>query len=177
MKLKFGLPVIALAALFYSCDKKEDPEPDENELITTIKLVLTSGTQTKTFLWKDLDGDGGKAPVITGDTLSKKTTYSYALTFLDESKTPAEDVTAEIREKANEHLVVFTPNPSNLLTVTITDKDSKNLPLGLAGTIATIDSTKNGVLKIRLRHQPGSKDGSAVPGSDDANIDFPIFIK
>lgn len=176
MKLKIGLSVIALAAMFFSCDKKEDPEPDENELITTIKLVLSDGTKTKTFLWKDLDGDGGKAPVITADTLAVKTTYTYALTFLDESKTPVQDITAEIREKANEHLVVFTPNPANLLTVNITDKDSKNLPLGLAGTIKT-DSSKTGALKIRLRHQPGTKDGSAVPGSDDANLDFPIVIK
>ncbi len=173
------LPLLALAALS-SCKKDNtDPEPDENELITTIELTLRAGSETaKVFTWKDTDGDGGNAPVITPISLDKGKTYTYSLRFLDESKSPVEDITAEIQEKKDEHLVVFTPTPASLLTVTVTDKDSKNRNVGLAGTMQTQAAAGTGKLKIQLRHQPnGTKDGTATPGSDDANVDFDVEIK
>ncbi|MDQ1087327.1 hypothetical protein [Siphonobacter sp. SORGH_AS_1065] len=172
------LPLLALVTLS-SCKKdNKDPEPDENELITTVELTLKAGNETaKVFTWNDPDGDGGNAPVITPISLDKGKTYTYSLRFLDESKSPIEDITEEIQEKKDEHLVIFTPTPSSLLTVTITDKDSKNLNVGLAGTIQTQSSAGTGKLKIQLRHQPGTKDGTATPGSDDANIDFDVEIK
>jgi type 1 fimbria pilin len=168
------LPLIA-AILLAGC-KADDPEPDENELITTVMLRFTSGGTTRTFSAKDLDGDGGVAPVLDKITLAPNVTYDLAVEFKDESKSPVVDITSEVSEEADEHLVIYTPNPSGLMTVTVTDKDSKNLPIGLRGTARTQATAGTGKLTVQLRHQPGTKNGTPGPGSDDANVTFDVEI-
>ncbi|MFT4032829.1 MAG: hypothetical protein QM669_10450 [Siphonobacter sp.] len=169
------LPFIGIVILT-ACDSKGDPEPDENELITTVQLTVTDpGNVSKTVSWKDSTGSG-KA-VIDTLILSKNVSYTYSVKFLDQSQSPEEDITTEIKERSDEHLLVFTPSPTALLAVTITDKDKNGLPIGLVGSMQTQTTAGTGKLKIQLRHQPGVKDGSAVPGSDDANVDFPVVIQ
>jgi hypothetical protein len=48
---------------------------------------------------RDLDGDGPNAPVVTvsGDLLVN-TTYTGSVSFLNESITPADDITLELKE-------------------------------------------------------------------------------
>ncbi len=178
MQKKFWLyvPLLALVALS-SCKKENDPEPDENELITTVQLTLTANGSSKVYTWKDVDGEGGQAPVIDSIVLAKNQAYTYSVRFLDESKSPVEDVTEEIRKESDEHLVVMTPSPTGSLTVTTTDKDRNNRPIGLVGEIKTSATAVKGKLKVQLRHQPGVKDGSPIPGDDDANVDFDVEIK
>ena len=124
------LAALLLAAPLFatSCkDDKEDPQPDdENELITTVRYTLTpvGGGAAVTAESKDLDGDGGNAPVTSTLTLAANTTYTGTITFLDESKSPAEDITAEVSAESDEHLVVYTPAPANLVSITRTDRDA-----------------------------------------------------
>lgn len=169
------LPLIA--ALLLTACKADEPEPDENELITTITLRFTEGGTTRTFSAKDPDGEGGAAPVLDKITLAPNKTYDLAIEFKDESKSPVVDITSEILEEADEHLVVYTPNPSGLMTVTVTDKDAKNYPIGLKGTAQTQATAGTGKLTVQLRHQPGTKNGTPGPGSDDANVTFDVEIK
>lgn len=174
--------LLGLVLTLGSC-KKEDPAPeDENELITTVRLKFTENgtTTTQTFEWKDLDGDGGAAPTISSISLRPSRTYKLEVEFLDESKTPVENKTSEILREADEHLVVVTPSASSLFTYTATDKDSRNFPIGLAGTLVT-GAASTGTIKVQLRHQPPVngqpvKDGTATPGSDDANVTFPLTL-
>jgi hypothetical protein len=69
-----------------------------------------------------------------------------------------------------------------MMTVTITDKDDNNLPIGLEAEVVTGSSAvSNGKLKVQLRHQPPinnqpTKNGSPTPGSDDINVDFNVMI-
>ncbi|QRR03509.1 hypothetical protein [Dyadobacter sandarakinus] len=182
MNRKWGWPVmLGLSILFAQCkDSGEDLEPDdENELITSVTLKFTeAGTNTVTsFSYKDADGDGGNAPTAF-DTIALKPNASYTLTaaFLDESKNPVENITEEIAEKANEHLLVYTPAPSSLLIYTYGDKDANNYPIGLTGTVKT-GAAGAGTLKVQLRHQPGTKNGTTSPGSDDVNLDFNLKIR
>jgi hypothetical protein len=100
---------------------------------------------------------------------------------LDESKTPAFNITDEIKEEADEHLVVITPSSVAIGTFTYADKDVNQLPIGLMGKF-TSKLAAEGTLKVQLRHQPPingkkTKDGTATPGSDDANINFEIEVK
>ncbi|WP_025763187.1 hypothetical protein [Dyadobacter tibetensis] len=177
---RFGI-LLASASLFYQCkDSSEDLKPDEeNELITTVKLNFkdeTAGT-LKTFVFQDKDGEGGNAPTRF-DTirLAANTSYSLSMEFLDESKNPVDDITEEILEKGDEHLIVITPTPTSALTYAYTDKDEKGLPIGLKGT-ATTKAAAMGKLKVQLRHQAGTKDGTATPGNDDVHLDFVLDIQ
>ncbi|WP_428653623.1 hypothetical protein [Runella sp.] len=175
--------VFMLTVFFWSCGTKEEPAPeDENELITTVRLNFTeNGTTTvQKFEWKDIDGDGGNAPAISKVTLKANRTYKLEIEFLDESKTPADNITAEVKAKQDEHLVVFSPTPSSLLTYTAGDKDSRNFPIGLTGNTVT-GNANQGTLRVQLRHQPPVngqpvKNGTVTPGSDDVNITFDVSI-
>ncbi|PWJ60344.1 hypothetical protein CLV98_101525 [Dyadobacter jejuensis] len=172
---------LAAAPLFMQCkDSGEELEPDEeNELITTVTLHFTdeaSGT-TSTFLFQDKDGTGGNdASQFDTIRLAPNSSYTLELEFLDESKNPTDDITGEILEEAVDHLVLITPNPSTALTYHYSDEDSNGLPLGLSGHVNTA-SAVSGKLKVQLRHQPGTKDGTSTPGTDDVNIDFPLIIE
>jgi hypothetical protein len=171
--------LFGVAALFTQCKDSGDEvaADDENELITSVTLTFREGLgSVTTFSYKDPDGDGGNAPTKF-DTISLKANTEYTLTvaFLDESKTPVDDITAEITQKAYEHLLVFTPNPTTLLTYTYEDKDTNGFPIGLIGTAKT-GAVGLGKLKVQLRHQPNAKNGTAAPGSDDVNLDFNLKV-
>lgn len=179
-KTGYWLFVALGLTVMYSC-KDAEVDPEENELITTVKLEFTNGSSVTTFQWKDADGDGGSAPAIDKINLKPGIEYSVKVSFLDESKSPADDITQEVNEESDEHLVVFTASPASLLTYTYGDKDLNNLPVGLNGKLLT-KAAGSGKLKVQLRHQPpvnGNrvKDGTAAPGSDDINIDFDLEIK
>ncbi|MDO7873262.1 hypothetical protein Q5H93_00850 [Hymenobacter sp. ASUV-10] len=185
MKITFFRPfaLILLAAPFFTaCDDDKDPAPvDENEIITTVTYTLTpvGGGTPVSITYRDPDGDQGSQPgVITGAlTLAAGTSYTGALTLLDETKTPAGNTTADILAEADEHLFVYTVNPAGLLTIARTDKDSKNLEVGLATSVQTRATAGTGTLNIVLRHQPGVKDGTATPGSSDVDVNFPVTVQ
>lgn len=180
MKKKLLLLTLLSTTLLWNC-KKDEVEEEENELITTIKLKFTQGTTTQTFSWKDIDGDGGMAPTKEIISLKPNTTYTVDIQFLDESKTPASDITTEVKAEQDEHFIIYTPSPASLLTYTYGDKDSRNFPVGLTGSLKT-NTAGTGMLKIQLRHQPPvgntpTKNGTSTVGSDDVNVDFNVEIK
>lgn len=184
MKTTFFRPflLLALPFVFTACDDDKDPAPiDENEVITTVTYTLTpvGGGTPVAVTFRDPDGDQGSQPgVITGAlTLAAGTSYTGSLTVLDETKSPADNVTEEIREKADEHLFVYTVSPAGLLTVTRTDRDSKGLEVGLNTSVQARATAGTGTLNIVLRHQPGTKDGTATPGSSDVDVSFPVTVQ
>ena len=104
MTSKFSFLLIAgMIVFFNSCDKDHDPI-NEEELITTLVYTLTprDGGDIVTLSFKDLDGDGGNAPTITSGTLKSGKTYDGVLNLLNESVTPADVITTEIQEEAEE---------------------------------------------------------------------------
>jgi len=173
--------LIGMSTLFVQCKDSEDElvPDDENELITSVTLNFkeaSTGTVTS-FSYKDADGDGGNAPTKF-DTVALKANTEYTLTvqFLDESKTPTQDITDEIEEESDDHLLIYTPSPASLLTYTYGDKDKNNFPIGLIGT-AKAGAIGLGKLKVQLRHQSGTKNGTITPGSDDVNLDFNLRVQ
>ena len=91
----FAIVVISLNA----CKKDDLPDVEEEELITTISLTFTninSPSDVRTVTWRDLDGDGGNAPVISSLALRAGTVYNVAVTsVLNETETPAEESASE----------------------------------------------------------------------------------
>jgi hypothetical protein len=170
--------LIATMLLMSGC--KDDPKPvNEEEVITTLNLTLTpaGGGSTVTLRFYDEDGDGSIQPQKTvSGPLAPNKTYTGAITLLNETETPAGDITAEIREEANDHLFCFTITNTNL-TISATDHDSNNLPVGLETSWVT-GAAGTGVVKVVLRHQPGQKTGNC-PGAGDTDIevDFDVTIQ
>ncbi|MBT9393122.1 hypothetical protein KLP40_08095 [Hymenobacter sp. NST-14] len=179
------LALLASASVLSACKKdNDDPTPDEdNEQITTLRYELTpvGGGTTLTAQYRDVDGDGGTPATITPATLvlAPNTTYTGKIVLLDETKNPAEDISAEVQEEDDEHLFVFQTSGVNL-TVSAADRDKNNLPVGLATqavTGAANATGTTGTLKITLRHQPGTKDGTATPGDTDVEVTFPTAVR
>ncbi|WP_304064125.1 hypothetical protein [Pedobacter glucosidilyticus] len=180
-KFKFLAFAVLLIGSISAC-KKDEPLPDvnEDELITTVTLRFTNAANPSdvvTVTARDLDGDGGNAPVIGSIQLRPNATYNWEVTqILNETESPAEDIKEEIEEEDDEHLLVYTATPANLIAINITDKDRNNLPVGLAGT-ATTTAAGTGSLRVTLRHQPnGLKNGTATPGSTDFEFTFPLTV-
>ncbi|WP_046244345.1 hypothetical protein [Hymenobacter terrenus] len=180
---RFRLATLLLATplIFSACkDDKDDPIPDEeNEQITTVSYVLTpttGGGSATTVTWRDTDGTGGNDPTIGTLTLKPNTTYTGTIAVLDETKTPPANITEEILEEKDDHLFFYAPTLANLLEITSTDRDSKNLPVGITTQVVT-NSAGTGSLKITLRHQPGAKDGTFAPGDTDVEVTFPVKVQ
>jgi len=182
-----GIAALGLALIFWaSCNKDEQvvstPDP-ENEFMTTVKLIAVNANDpgdADTASWVDLDPEGSEQPDLSNATLHLKpdAAYDVQVQFWDESKTPAEDITPEIKERQNYHLICFSPDESLNLTVTKTDRDDNNppLPVGLEDRFET-GAASSGKLNVTLRHQPNVKDGTCDPGSTDANVNFQITIQ
>ncbi|MCB0538702.1 MAG: hypothetical protein R2777_02790 [Chitinophagales bacterium] len=165
---KFFITATVFLVLLASCEK--DPhEHNDEELITTLKVDFTN-TQSgavSTLLFQDLDGDGGDAPVITADNLAANASYTVALSVLNESESPADNITAEIQEEAVDHQFFFEKSSGLNLNFSYNDADENGKPIGLSNT-ATTGVASNGTLTVTLRHQP-DKGASGVSAGDITN--------
>lgn len=162
-----------------SCEKK-DHAHDEEELITTVKIVASElgSTNTSTFSFKDADGPGGLAPTIFDSIiLNANKTYSVSVQFLNESTSPAEDITAEIRAEAEDHQVYYEATGVDL-RVSNLDPDSKGLPLGLSSSWFA-GAVGKGSLKITLKHKPDTKAAGdpVTKGETDVELSFGVRLK
>lgn len=162
-----------------SCKPSTPPDPNEEELISSVVLhfVDSSGTEAdRTFIFRDLDGDGGAAPErFDTIALTQNKTYWANLYFLDETKSPNDTISNEVLAEANDHLVCYTSSGLTL-PIVILDKDANNLPLGLSTKWQT-GSLGMGSLRLQLRHQPGNKNGSCMPGSSDIDLSFDLKVQ
>jgi hypothetical protein len=181
--LKYLLLAFTSGLILTSCDKEDDdlpPVTNEGELITTLTLTMTDSANTtdvKTATFRDSDGPGGNPPTLFQEiNLKPNSTYQTTITILDESKSPSEDITAEIAQEKEDHQFFYTPNTSLNATIKYRDKDANNLPVGLLTTIKT-GAASTGKLKVTLKHQPGIKNNSITTGDTDAEIDFTARIQ
>lgn len=185
-----SLAMLATAATITGCKKdKDDPvapslPPNEEEVITTLRLTFTSvgGGETKVFNFVDADGDGGGAPVITADTLSSDSTYSVAIEVLNESESPAEDITAEIVAEDEEHQFFFQVSGVNA-TISYADADGNLRPIGLLTNWA-MGAAGAGTVMVTLRHEPdkgaagvSAGDITNAGGETDIEVTFPLVVQ
>jgi hypothetical protein len=167
--------------LLSGCD--DDPViPNEEELITHVllRMVPDGPGDTLLFVWIDEDGEGGNPPLIGGDTLSASTVYACELLLRNNTVNPAVDISEEVMEEADEHLVFYELSAAALGQITYEDEDSNGKPLGLKTSWQTFQPG-TGTLTVVLRHQP---DKNVVPltpanagGSTDAEVTFQVVIQ
>lgn len=181
--MKLGIFVILFSlllgslALLDSC--KNDSVGPTNETITTMKVIAQNLATNRidTFQYENFhEMQAGSYPPGHVDTIRLSAKSSYAIQVVLINDLTHLYVTDTIIAKADSHLMVYNIDPTGMIAVKILDKDSKGLPLGLMSNWTTADST-NGWLRMILRHQVGTKNGTETPGSNDFEADFPIAIR
>lgn len=174
----------------FACTDVENPDGDaEGEVIATVTLEWTDDQgATVESVWTDPEDDGD--PVVDDVVLAADQTYTLWVAFGNDLAVPAEDVTLEIQDEADEHQVFFTD--STVVTVDATDEDSEGLPIGLENEAVT-GAAGQGTLTVTLRHLPAQNgvpqktDGLAdqadqdgvetLPGETDASVTFQVLVE
>jgi hypothetical protein len=171
----------SIALIFGISGCADDPSPvNEEELITTVIVELTpltGGGNTVTLEYYDEDGIGSIAPVKTiSGPLAADREYTGEVRFLNETESPAEEITEEILDEANDHLICYVVTGLGAEIESI-DSDGNAKPIGLT-TLWSTGSASTGNVKITLRHQPGTKTGICPgPGDTDIEVDFDLVVQ
>ncbi len=168
---------------FTSCsDDEPAPEPiNEEEIITTFTatLVPQGGGTTITLQSRDLDGDGPNPPEVTvsGD-LQENAIYNGTIVLLNETETPAEDITAEVEEEDEEHQFFYTVGSSLNANVEYANFDGNGNPLGTSFTLTTTTAS-SGTLAFTLRHEPLKPNSGLADagGETDLAVTFSVTIQ
>ncbi len=180
--IKFLSLAAISSLLFVSCSSDDnDPDPvNEEETITTmtVTLVPQGGGDTITLQSRDLDGDGPNAPVVTvSGNLAGNTAYDGTIVLLNETETPAEDITVEVAEEDDEHQFFFQISGS-IGSVTYGDTDGNGNPVGIVFTLNT-DTAGAASITITLRHEPKKPNNGTLSdagGETDITETFDLII-
>lgn len=190
-------------------DDHDHDHENESEVITTVRLTFTpqGGGTPVVAAFTDPDGDGGMSGTVEPIVLTTGTTYDLAIEFLNELEDPAEDITAEVREEAEQHQVfVFgtavegpdtSANADAVLRHAYADVESDyggtegdDLPVGLDNEIVA-RAAGSGQLTVMLRHLPELNGqpqkvaglaerlaaGEPLPGEVDAEVEFEVTVQ
>ena len=123
------LPLALLAFVLVAlpaCDTTEPPPPNEEELITQVRITLTNqadASDVVTITALDADGDG-RDFAFTPATLTLTSGATYSGTIELDDTLNGVDITDEIRDEAEEHLFRYAVTPVGAGTVALTDTES-----------------------------------------------------
>lgn len=154
--------ILALATitgtLFTSCSSDDDAAPvvvNEEEVITTVTVTLAPITgSTITLTSRDLDGDGPDAPVLTvSGNLEANTAYNGSVVLLNETESPAENITTEVEEEDDEHQLFYTVGGGLNVTTNGFNLDGNGNVLGTTFMLTT-GAASTGTFTVTLRHEP-----------------------
>ncbi len=178
----FTLLVLSFIAFSACSDDDSGPAPiNEEEIITTltVTLVPNGGGSTIILQTRDLDGDGPNAPEVTvsGDLLAN-TVYEGSLVLLNETETPAENITDEVETEAEEHQFFYTIGGGLDAVTEYADFDGNGNPLGIQFTLTTGDASA-GTFGVTLRHEPAKPNTGLVDagGETDIAVTFNVSVQ
>jgi hypothetical protein len=177
----FKYALLASTLIFASCSDDDDtPEPvNEEEVITTLTVTLDSGSDTVVMQYQDLDGDGPDAATVTvSGSLSANTTYDGSIILLNETESPAENITEEIEEEDLDHQFFYTVGSGLDVAAEYGDADSEGNPLGLSFILNTGVASSGG-LTFTLRHEPNKPNTGLenAGGETDIEVTFDVTVE
>lgn len=167
-----------------SDDPSTGPDSPEHEEANKVVLQLTNSANasdviTATFF--DADNAGGNPPTIDTLRLTNNASYSGTIRVYHQHGASSEELTGDIERLKDEHQFFFTAKDgiAGRVFITPTDKDSKNLPIGLKFTVVVSNGAPiTGKLNVVLGHfDEVAKDGINRSPESDVDIDFPVVVK
>lgn len=176
---KFKISILTAIAitgtLFTGCSNDDDAPVivNEEEVITTMTITMTpvGGGTAVTLQTRDLDGDGPDAPVITiSGSLAANTVYNSAIVLLNETETPAEDITLEVEEEDDEHQFFYTVAGGLDIMTAYSNFDGDNNPLGTQ-FVATTGAASTGSITFTLRHEPTKPNTGLTDAGGETDIE------
>ena len=163
--------LLSIAMLGCSDDDAAPLPINDEELITTVILTLTPESGDQVVLTTvDLDGDGPDEPVTTVvGSFSENTQYQGAVRFLNETETPAEEITDEVLQQGAQHQVFYGIEGGLDIGIMYNDdqQDTQGNPIGLQIILST-GVASSGSLTVTLRHEP-NKSAEGVSDGDITN--------
>src|SRR5690606_17497573 len=106
-----------LSISFFSvnaCKKPDNPQPVEQELITTIELWIGDSANVQTFKYYVEGGTNGSGSITVDSIfLNSGQAYPVQIKVLNEQANPIEDITPEILEENETHLFIWSSTPPN----------------------------------------------------------------
>ncbi|HEA21344.1 hypothetical protein LCGC14_1422320 [marine sediment metagenome] len=184
--LKIAAIPFLTALLSTACSSDDNgniPEiVNEEEVITTMTVTLSPEDNGADIILSktDLDGDGPNMPVFNvSGNLTSGTTYTGSIELLNETVTPAENITDEVKEESEEHQLFYTSDDNLDVTTVSVDNDSDGNLLGTEFTL-TAGAASTGTLTFTLRHEPKKpNDGTLTDaaGETDAEASFSITVE
>ena len=159
-----------------SDDVVNPPDPNEQELITTLIINLKDSVTLaeSSFQFDDPDGEGGNPPTRF-DTIvvGANKTYFAQIILLNKSVTPIDTISNEVLEEGVDHQFFFTTTDVSTV-ISYADADANGNPIGLE-SIWRDGAASNGSILIVLKHQPGIKapaPGNPALGETDVQVNF-----
>ena len=178
--LKYAL--LASTLIFASCSDDDDntPEPvNEEEVITTLTVTLESGSDTVVMQYQDLDGDGPDAATVTvSGSLNANTVYDGSIVLLNETESPAENITEEVEEEDDEHQFFYTAGSGLDVGTSYANFDGDGNPLGTQFILET-GMPSSGGLTFTLRHEPNKPNTGLenAGGETDIEVTFDVTVE
>lgn len=193
------LPVTLLAAMVFTMTACDSNEPDddhgagEEEVVTLVQLELTPGNGGAAFTVDAVFDEAGVLQSAQTIEVAPGVNYAVTIDLQNTLETPAESITAEIRDEepdAHRLFYVGEGGVAGRLTISNFDTDPNGDPLGLSFDLAvSAGADASGQFRVKLRHyeedadlpadkQKDTASAPEVPGvvENDVNFTFPIEI-
>jgi hypothetical protein len=168
-------PILAALALA-ACGDSTGPG-SEQEVISRVSLVVTpsGGGTAQTIYIDDADGLGPGAPSAQVGTLNlvQGATYTGTVLFENRLESPPENITEEVEEEDDEHMVIYTVSGTGV-TLATTDVDGSGRQLGVNYTITVGGGAATGARTLRVvlcHYDPTPKPATATTCGGDTDID------
>lgn len=178
--LAFGLLGIACG----DDDSDVNDLPDDFEIIDEIEFTFTSSVagESVVITAKDPDGPGAEDFSFEPESITLSSSTAYDLNIIIRNTIDDEDVTEEIQEEAEEHLVIFTYGDSLEGEITdvesnyVDEQEGEDYPVGLASQVVT-DVAGETTLRVILAHLPGGEKPAYIENpADGFDQDFNLLI-
>ncbi len=186
-KNTFLIAFLLISGFLISCgDDDVPPIENEEEVIDLVRLTFSpSGGGTDVVVTAtDPDGEG-PMDMVPDAVIQLNTGTTYTLSIDFENTAEAEDITEEVEQEGEEHMIFFSftadifsdPTGNGNIDnraddINYNDQDGDGNPIGLSTDWTAGSASSDGSFRIVLKHQPNLKSGTS--GSTDGETDVDI---
>ncbi len=188
---KLDCNTIVIVLILLSLIACEKVDLHERDAITTMYYTLEavdSSQENVTLYYEDMDGIGGREPIVIDGYLHSNSVYKGTLNLRFASEKSMNSIehsimTLGILKHPETHQVFYSISPEMELSMRYTDRDTFGFPVGLT-TLLTTGRAGSGQLTITIRYDVNKSangvaqgDMTNAGGAEDIAVNFGIVIK